>query len=84
MFGHLHRTQVFMETTNEGDYRGGFANGHLCNVDEALYISCPDWQQSFSTIDYCWEGGESPVFNVDQHLIVNGATVWGGKVFRGG
>lgn len=79
LFGHLHRFQVFYETNADGTVRGGFANGHLCDVEEAKYIASPDWQAGVSTIDYDWSNG---IFSVHQHMIIGGATRWNGKTYR--
>ena len=78
VFGHLHRHQMFMETTEDGTYRAGFANGHLSDVAQAHYITAPDWQQGFTTIDYDWSTG---VFSVTPRLIVKGRLRWGGTTY---
>jgi predicted phosphodiesterase len=78
LFGHLHRFQTYHETSDDGTIRGGFANGHLCDVAQAKYITSPDWQSGFSTIDYDWSLG---IFSVTPHLIVRGALRWGGVTY---
>jgi predicted phosphodiesterase len=75
IFGHLHRFQTFYETNADGTVRAGFANGHLCDVAKAHYITNPDWQQGISTIDYDWS---ADIFTVHQYLI------FGGKLRRNG
>lgn len=81
LFGHLHRFQTFYETNADGTVRAGFASGHLCDVEQAKYISNPDWQQGVSTIDYDWS---ADLFSVRQHLIVNGRLRWGGQSYPAG
>jgi predicted phosphodiesterase len=78
LFGHLHRFQTYYETGSDGTVRAGFANGHLCDVTQARYITFPDWQSGFSTIDYDWSVG---VFSVTPHLIVRNNLRWGGVTY---
>jgi predicted phosphodiesterase len=79
IFGHFHRFQTFYERTADGTYRAGWANGHMCDVDQAEYITSPDWQGGFSTIDYDWSLG---VFSVTPHLIVRNILRWGNKTYQ--
>jgi UDP-2,3-diacylglucosamine pyrophosphatase LpxH len=81
LFGHLHRFQAFHETAEDGSIRGAFANGHLCDVSKADYITNPDWQQGFSTIEFDWSAG---IFSVTPHLIVRGCHRWNGKTYGTG
>lgn len=79
MFGHLHRFQTYHETADDGTIRGGFANGHLCDVSEAKYITSPDWQMGWTSIDFDWSIG---VFSVAPHLIVKNAMRWGNITYH--
>jgi hypothetical protein len=58
--------------------RGGFANGHLCDVSKAHYITSPDWQAGFTTIEFDWSAN---VFTVVPHLIVRGRHRFNGKTY---
>jgi transposase-like protein len=78
IFGHFHRFQHYLETAADGSVRGGWANGHLCDVSQAHYITSPEWHSGFSTIDYDWD---LQIFSVTPHLIVRNALRWGSKTY---
>jgi UDP-2,3-diacylglucosamine pyrophosphatase LpxH len=80
LFGHLHRFQSFFETGDDGTVRGGFANGHLCDVSQARYITSPDWQAGLSLIDFDWSLN---IFKVHPQMIVRNATIFNGKTYEG-
>lgn len=78
IFGHLHRFQSYYERTADGSIRGGFANACLCDIEQADWITSPDWQEGFSTIDFDWSRS---IFSVTPHLIVKGALRWGSLTY---
>jgi predicted phosphodiesterase len=78
LFGHLHRFQTYHETADDGRTRGGYANGHLCDVAQAQWITNPDWQQGFTTVEHDWSAN---LFTVQPHLIWSGRHRWGGKTY---
>lgn len=78
IFGHFHRFQSFFATGETGEVRGGYAIGHLSNVNEAKYITSPDWQSGFATIDFDWSAG---VFAVSPHMIIRDVLRWGGHSY---
>lgn len=80
LFGHLHRFQSFYQTTDDGTYRAGYAVGHLCDVEQARYIACPDWQQGAALIEYDWS---HPLFTVTPLLVVRGAVRHNGETYKG-
>lgn len=51
-------------------------NGHLSDMRQVKYITSPNWQSGFSTIEMAADGH---LFRVDQHIIVNGRMVAGGR-----
>lgn len=78
IFGHFHRFGVHLDTNYDGDVRGGFANGHLSDVSRVTsWVTCPDWQEGFSTISLCEDGG----FAVQPRLIVNSRLIVEGKEY---
>lgn len=78
IFGHFHRFGVHLDTNYDGDVRGGFANGHLSDVSRVTsWVTCPDWQEGFSTISLCEDGG----FAVQPRLIVNHRLIVEGKEY---
>jgi len=78
IFGHFHRFGVHLDTNYDGEIRGGFANGHLSDVSRVTsWVTCPDWQEGFSTISLCEDGG----FAVQPRLIVNGRLIVEGKEY---
>lgn len=78
LFGHLHRFQSYYERAADGSIRAGFANACLCDIEQADWITSPDWQEGFSTLDFDWSLG---IFSVAPHLIVKQALRWGGKTY---
>jgi predicted phosphodiesterase len=76
MFGHWHRFGQFYETNYDGTVRGGFANGHLSDEKQAKYISSPDWQKGFTTIEHA-----QGLFAVKQHLVINGQLLTDGILY---
>ncbi len=78
MFGHLHRFQQFFQTGDDGTVRGGLANGHLCEVAEARYVSNPDWQSGFSMVDFDWH---LQIFNVNPVMLIKKSTIWRSKTY---
>lgn len=78
IFGHFHRFGNHMDTNYDGEVRGGFANGHLSDVSRVTsWVTCPDWQEGFSTISLCENGG----FAVQQRLVMNGRLIAEGKEY---
>jgi predicted phosphodiesterase len=78
LFGHFHRFGTHFDTNYDGEVRGGFANGHLSDVSRVTsWVTCPDWQEGFSTISLCEDGG----FAVQQRLVVNGRLIAEGKEY---
>lgn len=78
IFGHFHRFGNHLDTNYDGEVRGGFANGHLSDVSRVTsWVTCPDWQEGFSTISLCEDGG----FAVQQRLVVNGRLIAEGKEY---
>jgi len=78
VFGHFHRFGNHLDTNYDGEVRGGFANGHLSDVSRVTsWVTCPDWQEGFSTISLCEDGG----FAVQQRLVVNGRLIAEGKEY---
>jgi predicted phosphodiesterase len=73
LFGHFHRVQHVIRTDYEGRFTGAWANGHLCDVSQARYVSNPDWQQSITLVEYT---RDMEKFQVYQVLIHNGEAVW--------
>lgn len=78
LFGHFHRFDIAYETGYDGLPRVGFGNGHLSDVLRAEYVTTPNWQTGFSTIEYSPEEG---IFAVQQHLIINGQLVFRGRIY---
>lgn len=76
VFGHHHRFGRHYDTDYDGKVRGGFANGHLSDLNQVKYLRSPDWQMGFSTICLSADG---ELFAVQQHLIVNGRMITDGK-----
>lgn len=78
IFGHWHRMDLHLDTNYDGEIRGGFANGHLSDVSRVTsWVTCPDWQEGFSTISLCEDGN----FAVQQRLIVNGRLITEGREY---
>lgn len=78
LFGHYHRAGIHLDTNYDGEVRGGFANGHLSDVSRVTsWITCPDWQQSITTVSLCEDGG----FAVQQRLFVNSRLITEGKEY---
>ncbi len=79
VFGHFHRFGSHLDTNYDGEVRGGFANGHLSDVSRVTsWVTCPDWQEGFSTISLCEDGG----FAVQQRLVMHGRLIAEGKEYR--
>lgn len=76
--GHFHRFGRYYDTDYDGVPRAGFVNGHLSDMKQVKYITSPNWQSGFSTIEMAADGH---LFRVDQHIIVNGRMVAGGKEY---
>jgi hypothetical protein len=78
VFGHFHRFGNHLDTNYDGEVRGGFANGHLSDVSRVTsWVTCPDWQEGFSTISLCEDGG----FAVQQRLVMSGRLIAEGKEY---
>jgi len=78
IFGHFHRFGNHLDTNYDGEVRGGFANGHLSDVSRVTsWVTCPDWQEGFSTISLCEDGG----FAVQQRLVMHGRLIAEGKEY---
>ena len=78
VFGHFHRFGNHLDTNYDGEVRGGFANGHLSDVSRVTsWVTCPDWQEGFSTISLCEDGG----FAVQQRLVMHGRLIAEGKEY---
>ena len=76
--GHFHRFGNHLDTNYDGEVRGGFANGHLSDVSRVTsWVTCPDWQEGFSTISLCEDGG----FAVQQRLVMSGRLIAEGKEY---
>lgn len=76
--GHHHRFGAHYDTDYDGTMRGGFANGHLSDLNQVRYVKNPDWQEGFSTIQL---SADARVFAVQQRLIVNGRLIVEGKEY---
>lgn len=74
--GHWHRFSFHPDTDYDGKVRGSFTNGHLSDVSKVTsWVTCPDWQLGFSTI----EMGASGLYAIRQHLIQNGYLIADGQ-----
>ena len=74
--GHFHRFGRYYDTDYDGVPRAGFVNGHLSDMKQVKYITSPNWQSGFSTIEMAADGH---LFRVDQHIIVDGRMVADGR-----
>ena len=74
--GHFHRFGRYYDTDYDGVPRAGFVNGHLSDIRQVKYITSPNWQSGFSTIEMAADGH---LFRVDQHIIVDGRMVADGR-----
>jgi predicted phosphodiesterase len=65
IFGHHHVLQNYIKRDYEGNIRGAWANGCLCDV-EPDYAHYTEWTQGFTMIEYAPSGN----FNVDQIPVI--------------
>lgn len=78
IFGHHHRFDTHYATDYEGHVSAAFANGHLCDVAQARYITAADWQSGFTLVEY---SPNMKSYSVQQVLLVDGTAVWRGEFY---
>lgn len=76
VFGHHHQFQDHYETHADGEIRAAFATGCMCVPASMDYITMPNWQNGFRTIEFKWPDG---IFAMRSHLIINGQTLYEGE-----
>lgn len=74
--GHSHRFDIAYASDYAGSVNACFSNGHLSDIQQARYITAPNWQSGISLIEY---SAEMTSYAVQQILIHNQESI----VFRG-
>lgn len=77
IFGHHHRFQTYFNRDLNGNDRGVWLNGCLCNMN-VDYMPVANWQQGISLITYTPSG----YFNVQQIPFFNGKVIFERKLYE--
>lgn len=77
--GHIHRFDAAFSGTYSGRPLEAFTVGHMGDVTKAAdYITSPDWQQGFATVEF---DHDAEWFGVHLHRVVSGRFRYAGKTY---
>jgi len=79
MIGHVHRMGMYVHTGYEGTRRA-YEQGHLCDVDQADYISNPNWATGFGVV---YHDSSDQLIDVRLVGITDGRFIFNGKIYGG-
>lgn len=87
IFGHGHHveqaTRTFYDEAGEPIIHGAYQQGHGSIVSEQTYVTEPNWQSSFTYIEFWKDDHGKSRFSVHPILFIDGRFSWNGRVYDG-